>query len=192
MSEKGSIKSENPNVEEQASPPGTTVEQEVAEAEAAAAENEKAPDLTQRVAELEGQLAEYKDRMLRLMAEFDNYKKRTGKEKEGLACEVKAACVLALLPVLDNLERALTHKESSESSLAEGITLVVKQFTDSLQKLGVCEIEAMNQNFDPEKHNAVAHVEDESVGANTVVEVFEKGYMVQDKIIRHAMVKVAN
>lgn len=195
MSEKHSENRENPTIEETTIPgenDESPKEQDIPCSEQASSSDEVTPALEEQMEELKKQIAESKERTLRLMAEFDNYKKRTLKEKEGLAIEVKAAAVLAILPVLDNLERALTHKGSEESSLAEGIEMVVKQFYESFSKLGVSEIDALGKPFDPEKHNAVAHVEDDTVEANIVVEVFEKGYCLKDKIIRHSMVKVAN
>ena len=134
---------------------------------------------------------ELNDKYLRLMAEFDNFRKRTQREKEQLSTEIKALCVLNILPVLDNLERAQVSSGDYES-LREGIDLVLKQFEGTLEKMGVSEIEAEGKDFDPEKHNAVMHEEDEELPPSTVKEVLQKGYEVSGRVIRHAIVKVAN
>ncbi|MPN13064.1 Protein GrpE [bioreactor metagenome] len=135
---------------------------------------------------------DYKDLYIRLLAEFDNYKKRLQREKEGIGIETRASTVMLFLPVLDNLDRALSHKEESEESLAKGLELTCKQFEEALKKLGVTEIETQGKPFDPNLHNAVMHIEDETFGDNTVIEVLQKGYELNGRVIRHSMVKVAN
>ena len=157
-------------------------------------EADEAPESCENayISQLEAQLAEAKDRLLRSAAEFDNYKKRSQKEKESLSLEVKANVVSVLLPVLDNLERALSHSNSDEGTLTEGLTLVHKQFEDSLAALHVTQIESLGAPFDPQRHNAVMHITDEEVAENTIVEVFQQGYCIGEKVIRHSMVKVAN
>ena len=113
------------------------------------------------------------------------------KEKEGIYADAKMDTVKPFLEVYDNLVRGLAQFEEGDSH-RQGLEMIAKQFLSVLEKLGVKEIEAEGQPFDPEKHNAVMHVEDESLGENTVVEVFQKGFMLGDKVIRFAMVKVAN
>ncbi|WHH60428.1 nucleotide exchange factor GrpE [Petroclostridium sp. X23] len=137
---------------------------------------------------------EYLSMLQRTMAEFDNYKKRTAKEKEGIFSDAVCDTASHFLTVLDNLERAVDScKEGADAGkLLEGVEMVLKQFKDSLSKLGIEEIEAKGKNFDPELHNAVMHVEDEEVGESIVLEEFQKGYKLKDKVIRHSMVKVAN
>lgn len=130
------------------------------------------------------------DKYLRLVAEFDNFKKRTQKEKEEIYLIAKTDVVMNLLPVIDNFERA--EKFSDDKNVEEGIALIKKQFIEVLKKIGIEEIEAENQPFDPNLHNAVLHEEREDVAENTVVEVLQKGYKLGDKVIRYAMVKVAN
>lgn len=130
------------------------------------------------------------DKHLRTLAEYDNYKRRTQKEKDELYVTAQADTVAGLLPVLDNLERAVEAAEASP--LAEGVQMVLKQLLEVLSKLGVSEIEAVGSPFDPNIHNAVMHVEDEALGENIVAEQFAKGYKLKDKVIRHSMVKVAN
>ncbi len=130
------------------------------------------------------------DKYLRAIAEFDNYKKRTQKEKEEIYSIAKADVVLGLLPVIDNFERA--EKFSEDKNVEEGMALIRKQFNEFLKKIGVEEIEAEMKPFDPNFHNAVLHEDREGVDENIVVEVLQKGYKLGEKVIRHAMVKVAN
>lgn len=130
------------------------------------------------------------DKYLRTIAEFDNYKKRTQKEKEEIYFLAKSEVVKNLLPVIDNFERA--EKFSEDKGIEEGMALVKKQFTEFLKKIGVEEIEAEGKTFDPNFHNAVLHEDREDAEENVVVEVLQKGYMLGEKVIRHAMVKVAN
>ena len=136
-------------------------------------------------------LAEKEDQYLRLAAEYDNYRKRTAKEKESAWTQARADTVAAFLPVYDNLERAL-KQETSDEAYAKGVEMTMKGLQDVLTKLGVEVIPALGETFDPNCHNAVMHVEDESAGENTVVEVFQQGFTCGDKVIRFAMVKVAN
>lgn len=144
------------------------------------------------IIKLMADFAELNDRYLRVLAEYDNYRKRTQKEKEALGLEVKSDTIEAILPVFDNLERAMAFGEADPQSVREGISMVWKQVMDCMQKLGVSEVNPLGQPFNPELHNAVAHVEDENFGENCVAEVFQKGYIIGDRVIRHAMVKVAN
>ncbi len=133
------------------------------------------------------------DKHLRLMAEYDNFKKRTQKEKEELGAFAAAGTIEKLLPVIDNLERALESvTEEEKNKFSEGIEMIYRQIIETLEKMGVSEIEAVGCEFDPNLHNAVMHVEDESVEASVVVEQFMKGYKFKDKVIRYSMVKVAN
>ena len=136
-------------------------------------------------------VADVNDKYLRLAAEYDNYRKRTAKEKESVYSDAKADTIKPLLTVYDNLERGVAQYDEADVH-RQGLELILRQFAETLTKLGVTEIEAQGVPFDPEKHNAVMHVEDESVGENTVIEVFQKGFMLGDKVLRFAMVKVAN
>lgn len=140
------------------------------------------------------QCEEYFDKLQRTAAEFDNFKKRTAKEKEALYSDATSDVVSAFLSVVDNLERALeaANNEADVNSLKEGVELVCRQFKDVLQKLNVQVIEAVGNEFDPNLHNAVSHVDDDQYGNNIVVEEFQKGYIYKDKVIRYSMVKVAN
>lgn len=132
-----------------------------------------------------------KEKYLRLCAEYDNFRKRSQKEREGLYADIKADTLLKFLPVYDNLERALATPTADEA-YRKGVEMTMVQFNQTLEKLGITEIEALGKPFDPNVHNAVMHVEDESFGENEVVEVFQKGFRLNDKVIRFAMVKVAN
>ncbi len=135
--------------------------------------------------------AEYLERLQRLMAEFDNYRKRTEKEKATTYDRAVSSTVTELLSIVDNFERAL-KLESSDKPFYEGVTMIYKQLLAAIEKVGVTTIETVNQTFDPAFHNAIFHVEDDSVGANTIVEEMQKGYIYKDKVIRHSLVKVAN
>ncbi|WP_160686434.1 nucleotide exchange factor GrpE [Clostridium sp. C2-6-12] len=131
-----------------------------------------------------------KDRLLRLTAEYDNYRKRTIKEKEGIYSDAYVDVLKEIIPIIDNLERAISADGSIED-LKKGIEMTMKGCQDSFAKLGVQEIDTTGE-FDPNLHNAVMHIEDENLGNNVIAEVFQKGYKKDDKIIRHSMVKVAN
>lgn len=138
------------------------------------------------------ELVECKEQLLRTLAEYDNYRKRTAKEKEALRRECIADSVEAFLPVIDNLHRAKQSLSAQEGVDTQGVDLVLKQFEEILSSLDVREIEAEGKVFDPNLHNAVMHVEDESLGENVVAEVFSKGYQIGNRVIRHCVVKVAN
>ena len=139
------------------------------------------------------QIAALSDKLIRNAAEFDNYKKRTAREKEDFYKSAVCETVAPLLPVLDNLERAVAAAEvSGESgSVLDGVKMVKKQFEDALKSIGVEPIEAVGEQFDPEKHNAVMTA-DSDEDENTVLEEFQKGYIYRDKVVRHSMVKVSN
>ncbi|MBR4869576.1 MAG: nucleotide exchange factor GrpE [Oscillospiraceae bacterium] len=136
-------------------------------------------------------LAELNEKYLRLAAEYDNYRKRTAKEKEGIYANARIDTVTAFLGVHDNLERGIRQYEE-DSPHRQGLEMIMKQFDAALESLGVTEIQAEGAEFDPNIHNAVMHVDDENLGENVVAEVFEKGFMLGDKVLRFATVKVAN
>jgi molecular chaperone GrpE len=158
---------------------------------AARREAELKQELEQLKADRDAALAAEKDKYLRLAAEYDNYRKRSQKEKENTYADAKADTVLALLPVYDNLERAL-KAECTDAAYYKGVEMIMDQLMKIFEKLGVEIIESAGQPFDPDKHNAVIHVEDESLGENVVAEEFQKGFTLNGKVIRFAMVKVAN
>jgi molecular chaperone GrpE len=139
---------------------------------------------------LKEELDSAKDKLLRLTAEYDNYRKRTVKEKEGIYSDAYVDVLKEIIPIIDNLERAMVA-DGSIDDLKKGIEMTMKGCQDSFAKLGVQEIDTTGE-FDPNLHNAVMHIEDENLGNNVIAEVFQKGYKKDDKIIRHSMVKVAN
>ena len=138
-------------------------------------------------------IEELTDRLTRQMAEFDNFRKRTEKEKANMYAIGAKDIIEKILPVVDSFERGLaTVEKPEEDPFADGMNKVYKQFTKALEDLGVTVIEAVGKEFDPNLHNAVMHVEDEEAGENIVVEEFQKGYMYKGSVVRHSMVKVAN
>ena len=168
------------------------VEEQDVKQEAAAEPEETAVDpLLSELESRKDQVAGQEDKYLRLAAEYDNYRKRTAKEKESLWTDVKADTAGAFLPVYDNLERAL-KQDTADEAFKKGVEMTMNQLKEVLTKLGITEIPAQGQPFDPKYHNAVMHVEDESLGQNVVAEVFQTGFQCGEKVIRFAMVKVAN
>ena len=131
------------------------------------------------------------DAYLRLLAEYDNYRKRSQREKDSLYADVKADTLTKFLPVYDNLVRAL-NQPTEDEAYRKGIEMIMTQFCATMKKLGVEKIESLGKTFDPTLHNAVMHVDDEPRGENEIVEVFQEGFRLGDKVIRFAMVKVAN
>ena len=139
----------------------------------------------------EQKVEELTDRLKRTMAEFDNFRKRTEKEKSSMYIIGAKEIVEKILPVVDNFERGLAQAQEGDA-FADGMKMIYKQLTTTLDDLGVKPIEAVGKEFNPDFHNAVMHVEDEEVGENIVVEEFQKGYTYKDFVVRHSMVKVAN
>lgn len=139
----------------------------------------------------EDKAAEYLDRWQRLMAEFDNYRKRSEKEKADTYDYAVSNTVAEMLPVIDNFERAL-KVESQDKNLFAGVEMIYKQMMGLLEKLHVTPIDAVGKEFDPNLHNAVMHIDDENLGENIVAEELQKGYLYKEKVIRHSLVKVAN
>ena len=136
-------------------------------------------------------LAQEHDSYLRLAAEYDNYRKRSQKEKDNLYTEIRSETVEKFLPVYDNLERALAQ-ETQDAAFKKGVEMTMNQLVSVMEKLGVESFGAAGDHFDPQLHNAVMHIEDESLGENVIAEVFQKGFKVGEKVVRFAMVKVAN
>lgn len=154
-------------------------------------EANKEKELNEQISKLKDELEDVKDRHTRLIAEFDNLKKRSAKEREGLYNSIIGDIMSSLLPVIDNLEKA-TEADSKDEEYKKGIELVLKQFKDVLNANGVKEIEAVGQPFDPELHEAVSMIQDENLGEKIVAQEYRKGYMIGNKVIRHSMVVVAN
>ena len=171
--------------------PGETAETEVLTDEEAAQLAEGAEDAPEESDAAEQALAEANDKYMRLFAEFDNFRKRTAKEKSETYQDAVAKTVLELLPAVDSFERAM-ESPCSDEAYRSGMEKIYQQMTAILAKLGVEEIPSMNETFDPKVHNAIRQIEDENFGESTVCEVYQKGYRLGDRIIRCAMVSVAN
>ena len=156
----------------------------------AATEEKAEPTAEERIAALEAQLKEKDDKYLRMAAEYDNFRRRSREEKAAVYADALADTVGELLPIIDNLERAAMYDDGEK--VKEGLMMTAKSVSAALEKLGIETVGAAGETFDPNLHNAVFHVEDESLGEGEIVEVFQKGYKKGNKIIRFAMVKTAN
>lgn len=145
-----------------------------------------------KLAAAEAAVAEEKDKYMRMFAEYENFRRRSAKEKEAVWTDAYADCVKEILPIIDNLERAAAAIPESEADtgLAKGVSMTLKAAADALNKMGITEVET--KTFDPNFHNAVMHVDDEQYGEGEILDVYQKGYMKGDKVIRFAMVRVAN
>lgn len=148
-------------------------------------------NVTQEAEKENSEYEELNDRYKRLFAEFENYKKRSQKEKEGIYGMITGDVVSSMLPVMDNLEKAATAK-TEDTAYQDGVKLVARQFQEALKGLGLEEIETIGQRFDPEFHEAVSHIEDETKGEQEIVQEYRKGYKIGNKVVRHSMVIVAN
>ena len=146
----------------------------------------------EKMKKLAGQLAVLNDQHLRLAAEYDNYRKRTTREKETIYQDAKMDTIAKFLEVYDNLERAVTQAGDDDNVHKKGMEMIFHQLQGILEKLGVTVIDPAGQPFDPERHNAVMHVDDENLGENVVAQVFQKGFLLGDRVIRFATVQVAN
>lgn len=156
-------------------------------------EESDSSSLKEQLADKEQKCSEYLNMLQRTAAEFDNFKKRTAKEKEAIYNDGVSDTLSAFLPLIDSMERAeKSFSESEDKSLKEGFDLIMRQMKEALNKIGIKEIKSVGEQFDPELHNAVMHIDDEAFGANEIVEEFQKGYILEEKVIRHSMVKVAN
>ena len=178
---------------------------EAAAEETAEEKTEAAPETEEKPAEAKAEekpeapaeqpkdaaLAAMNDKYLRLCAEYDNFRKRSQKEKDALYDDIKANTLKSFLPVYDNLVRALDQSTEDEA-YKKGVEMIMAQFRATMEKLGVTEMNCLGQKFDPAFHNAVMHVDDEEKGENEIVGVFQQGFMLGEKVIRFAMVKVAN
>jgi molecular chaperone GrpE len=170
--------------------------EETEEASQAAPEEEAKEDTSDdgKKDKMQEKLDELNDKVMRQMAEFDNFRRRSEKEKQAMFETGAKSVIEKLLPIVDNFERGLAAipEEEAKTAFAEGMQKVYRQLMDELEKLEVKPIEAVGQEFDPNFHNAVMHVEDEEAGENVVVEELQKGYMYRENVVRHSMVKVAN
>ena len=199
MKEKKEKKEKNAMTEEQKAPQQAEgvqcgQEDEAPETVQETPEQKKISELTAQLEEARKQSEEYLDRLRRSMAEFDNFRKRTVKEKEQERVNGVLEVISTVLPLLDNFERALASgpEEEKQNATAKGVEMIYQQFVGALKSIGVEEIPAEGEPFDPNKHNAVTHVEDETMDENIVCEVFQKGYSYKGQVVRYSMVKVAN
>lgn len=181
---KEEVKTEEPEIEAKEADGKKPEAEKAEEKKTEEKKEEKKPDL-------KAEMDALNDKYLRICAEYDNFRKRSQKEKDSLYGDVKAETLKKFLPVYDNLVRALAQSTEDEA-YRRGVEMIMNQFNVTMEKLGVTEIECLGKKFDPAFHNAVMHVEDEEKGENEIVEVFQKGFMMGDKVIRFAMVKVAN
>ena len=149
-------------------------------------------EAAEKTAELEKELAASKEAHIRTLAEYDNYRKRSTKEKEGIYADAKAVCMSELLGVIDNFERALAVTDSDLESFRKGTEMIYTNLMDTFKKLGVEAFGEAGEEFDPNFHNGVMHIDDPELAENVIAEVFSKGYKLGDKVLRPAMVKVAN
>ena len=179
----------------------TAEEKESADDETEGADSRKEPETKSKTSffgkkkkekdKFEQQIEELTDRLKRSMAEFDNYRKRTEKEKSSMYIIGAKDIVEKMLPIVDNFERGLAQAPEDDP-FADGMKMIYKQMMTAFEEMGVKTIETVGREFDPNLHNAVMHIEDESVGENIIVEEFQKGYTYKDFVVRHSMVKVAN
>ena len=170
------------------------VQEPAEEAKEETPEQKQIRELTEQLEQARKQSEDYLDRLRRSMAEFDNFRKRTEKEKSQMYDMGARTIIEKILPVIDNFERGLAAipEDSKETPFAEGMEKIYRQFMKTLEEMGVTPIEAVGKEFDPNFHNAVMHIEDENLGENIVAQELQKGYMYRDSVVRHSMVKVAN
>lgn len=191
-------KQENPTPKEEQETPVTPETKAAPQEEAKEEKEETVETFTVTRAQMEQmenlaqQLSSLNDQHLRLMAEYDNYRKRTTREKETVYQDAKTDTIAKFLEVYDNLERAVAQEGDEDNVHKKGMEMIFHQLQAVLEKLGVTVLDPMGQPFDPERHNAVMHVEDETLGENVVSQVYQKGFLMGDKVIRFATVVVAN
>ena len=162
-----------------------------AEQKASKSDKKKIKKLEGELEKKEAELSEANDKYMRLFAEYDNFRKRTAKEKEGIYADAYIDALSQILPVLDNLERAAAFENADAESLKKGLELTLKSFAETLEKMGVSEIEALGKEFDPNLHNAVMQVASEEYESGVIVQELQKGYTYRDSVVRHSMVSVA-
>ena len=149
-------------------------------------------ELKKQLEERDEALKEANNKYLTMLAEYDNFRRRSAKEKESTYSDAYTDALSQILPVIDNLERAAAYSDGNAENVAKGLEMTLRSFVEVLEKMGVKEIEAIGKTFDPNLHNAVMHTEDESLGEQEICEVLQKGYIRGEKVLRYAMVKVAN
>ena len=162
--------------------------------EAAQPEETKKEETSQEteLEKLQKEFEEHKQQHLRVLAEYDNFRKRSQNEKNAIYTNAVSDTVQAILPIADNIERALSQENASAEDMKKGVEMIENQIKACFEKLGLEEMGQVGETFDPNLHNAVAHIEDESLGENVIAAVYQKGYKLGDRVVRHAMVQVAN
>lgn len=185
-----------------AAPEEAAAEEAAAETSAEKGKKEKKPDVKKLKAELEEtkkaleaekqKSAEATDKYMRLAAEYDNFRKRAQKEKDGVYGEAVAETLKGLLPIIDNLQYASKYGDADPEKFAEGVKMILDKLPETLEKLHIKPVGAPGETFDPTYHNAVMHEENDAYGENEIVDVLQSGYLYEDRVIRYAMVKVAN
>lgn len=155
-------------------------------------DTQKEPEGESELEKLRAEFDEYKQQHLRVLAEYDNFRKRTAAEKSAIYNNAVSDTVQAILPIADNIGLALSQENASGEDMRKGVEMIEAQIKAAFEKLGIAETGAVGESFDPNLHNAVAHVEDEALGENVISAVFQKGYTLSGRVVRHAMVQVAN
>ena len=191
MSKKKQTEAKEVKEEKTEEAPEETIKEETKASETEAKPAEEKAEKTEEAKPKTDELAAEKDKYLRLCAEYDNFRKRSQKEKDAIYADVRANTLISFLPVYDNLVRAL-NQPTKDEAYKKGVEMIMTQFKATMEKLGVTEMDCLGKKFDPAFHNAVMHVDDEEKGENEIVEVFQQGFMLGDKVVRFAMVKVAN
>ena len=159
---------------------------------AASPEKEAASQDREALEKLQKEFDQHKQQYLRVLAEYDNFRKRTAHEKDAIYNNAVSDTVQAILPIADNIERALSQENASAEDMKKGVEMIEHQIQACFEKLGLEEMGKVGEAFDPNLHNAVAHIEDEALGENVIAAVYQKGYKLGDRVVRHAMVQVAN
>lgn len=168
-----------------------TVKQEGEQTVKAEETQKKASEETE-LQKLQKEFEEHKQQHLRVLAEYDNFRKRSQNEKNAIYNNAVSDTIQAILPIADNIERALSQENASAEDMRKGVEMIENQIVACFEKLGITEMGQVGETFDPNLHNAVAHIEDTTLGENVIAAVYQKGYMLGDRVVRHAMVQVAN
>lgn len=166
--------------------------EESAEQKEASKKKKKVSKEQQEIEKLRQEITDKSDQFLRLRAEYDNFRKRSQSEKNAVYGSAVSDTVNQILPVVDNIERALNQEKASAEDMIKGVEMIANQFHASFEQLGVKEIGEKGEAFDPNRHNAVSHIDDDELGENVIAEVLQKGYIIGDRVVRHAVVQVAN
>lgn len=157
-----------------------------------AEETQKTVSEETELQKLQKEFEEHKQQHLRVLAEYDNFRKRSQNEKNAIYNNAVSDTIQAILPIADNIERALSQENASAEDMRKGVEMIENQIVACFEKLGITEMGQVGEPFDPNLHNAVAHIEDTTLGENVIAAVYQKGYMLGDRVVRHAMVQVAN